>query len=310
MEAKHFGEIVYKLRQDRNMSLKEAAGDTITPNNLSRFEKGLATVKVDTFFEILSRFNLDAEDYVEVLHIQDDRSQRSKQILNALSQNDRMKARQILGKKSEWGNIIEYYMLKLFILNQEKENTIDKLTPDEEEAVNYLLNYIFTIDTLYLRDFTIIEILLMFKIQFFELKFLEYIEKLIMKGLEDSKDITDLSYRRYTITGTILVRTYSRYGYYDKAENLIYKLKIIMSKEFHNPYSVYNLFHLSMFEVYNLLRQNNPKGIERANTFLHYIDAQNDLFPLAKTFEIKNMFVQEVKQLNKTGIPFPTEDEE
>ena len=258
----------------------------------------------------MSRFNLDAEDYVEVLHIQDDRSQRSKQILNALSQNDRMKARQILGKKSEWGNIIEYYMLKLFILNQEKENTIDKLTPDEEEAVNYLLNYIFNIDTLYLRDFTIIEILLMFKIQFFELKFLEYIEKLIMKGLEDSKDITDLSYRRYTITGTILVRTYSRYGYYDKAENLIYKLKIIMSKEFHNPYSVYNLFHLSMFEVYNLLRQNNPKGIERANTFLHYIDAQNDLFPLAKTFEIKNMFVQEVKQLNKTGIPFPTEDEE
>ena len=309
MEAKHFGEIVYKLRQDRNMSLKEAAGDTITPNNLSRFEKGLATVKVDTFFEILSRFNLDAEDYVEVLHIQDDRSQRSKQILNALSQNDRMKARQILGKKSEWGNIIEYYMLKLFILNQEKENTIDKLTPDEEEAVNYLLNYIFNIDTLYLRDFTIIEILLMFKIQFFELKFLEYIEKLIMKGLEDSKDITDLSYRRYTITGTILVRTYSRYGYYDKAENLIYKLKIIMSKEFHNPYSVYNLFHLSMFEVYNLLRQNNPKGIERANTLLHYMDAQNNLFALAWIFQLKNTFVQEVQRLNKTGIPFPTKDE-
>ena len=310
MEAKHLGEIVYKLRQDRNMSLKEAAGDTITPNNLSRFEKGLATVKVDTFFEILSRFNLDAEDYVEVLHIQDDRSQRSKQILNALSQNDRMKARQILGKKSEWGNIIEYYMLKLFILNQEKENTIDKLTPDEEEAVNYLLNYIFNIDTLYLRDLTIIEILLMFKIQFFELKFLEYIEKLIMKGLEDSKDITDLSYRRYTITGTILVRTYSRYGYYDKAENLIYKLKIIMSKEFHNPYSVYNLFHLSMFEVYNLLRQNNPKGIKQANTVIHYMDAQNDLFPLAYLFETKNMFIQEVQRLNKTGIPFPTEDEE
>ena len=258
----------------------------------------------------MSRFNLDAEDYVEVLHIQDDKSQRSKQILNSLSQNDRMKARQILGKKSEWGNIIEYYILKLFILNQEKENTIDKLTPDEEEAVNYLLNYIFNIDTLYLRDFIIIETLLMFKIQFFELKFLEYIEKLIMKGLEDSKDITDLSYRRYTITGTILVRTYSRYGYYDKAENLIYKLKIIMYKEFHNPYSVYNLFHLSMFEVYNLLRQNNPKGIKQANTVIHYMDAQNDLFPLAKIFETKNLFVQEVKRLNKTGIPFPTEDEE
>ena len=83
-----------------------------------------------------------------------------------------------------------------------------------------------------------------------------------------------------------------------------------MSKEFHNPYSVYNLFHLSMFEVYNLLRQNNPKGIKQANTVIHYMDAQNDLFPLAKIFETKNLFVQEVKRLNKTGIPFPTEDEE
>lgn len=309
MEAKHYGEIIQKIRQDRNMTLKEAAGDTITPNNLSRFEKGLTSVKVDTFFEILNRFNLDGEDYSEVLHIQDDGSQRSKQVLNSLNQNDRMKARQILGKKSDWGNIIEYYILKLVILNQEKA-IIDKLTPDEEETVNYLLNYIFNIDTLYLRDFTIIEILLMFKIQFFELKFLEYIEKIIMKGLEDSKYLTDNFYRRYTTTGTLLVRTYSRYGYYDKAENLIYKLKNIMSEEFHNAYSVNNLFYLIMFEVYNLLRQNNPKGIERANTFLHYIDAQNKLFPLAKIFEIKNTFVQEVQRLNKTGIPFPTEDEE
>ena len=39
-----------QIRQDRNMSLKEAAGDAITPNNLSRFEKGLATVKSKYIF--------------------------------------------------------------------------------------------------------------------------------------------------------------------------------------------------------------------------------------------------------------------
>ena len=173
-----------------------------------------------------------------------------------------------------------------------------------------MVNYIFSIDTLYIRDFTVIEILLMFKIQCFELKFLEYLEKLIIKGLEDFKYITDQFYRRYTTTGTLLVRAYSRYGYYDKAENLIYKLKIIMSKEFHNAYSVYNLFNLNIYEIHNLLRQNNPKGIERANILLHYMDAQNNLFPLAKIFEAKNIFVQDVQRLNKTGIPFPPEDEE
>ena len=307
MELKHYGEIIQKIRQDRNMTLKEAAGDVITPNNLSRFEKGLSSIKVDTFFEILSRFNLDEIDYAEVLHIQNDGSQRVKQIINALSKNDRTKAIQILGKKSEWGNIIEYYTLKLGILNQ--ENEMDKLTPDQVEAINYLINYIFSLDTLYIRDFTIIEILLQFNIQSFELKFLEYLEKLILKGLEDSNN-DEYFYRRYAMTGLFLIRTYSRYGYYDKAEKLIYKLNIIITQEFACEFAIFPLFLLKMYEVYNLLRQDNPKAIERANTVIHYMDAQNDLFPLAYLFETKNMFIQDVQRLNKTGIPFPPENEE
>lgn len=307
MEPKHYGEIIQKIRQDRNMTLKEAAGDVITPNNLSRFEKGLSSIKVDTFFEILSRFNLDEIDYAEVLHIQNDGSQRVKQIINALSKNDRTKAIQILGKKSEWGNIIEYYTLKLGILNQ--ENEMDKLTPDQVEAINYLINYIFSLDTLYIRDFTIIEILLQFNIQSFELKFLEYLEKLILKGLEDSNN-NEYFYRRYAMTGLFLIRTYSRYGYYDKAEKLIYKLNIIITQEFAYEFAIFPLFLLKMYEVYNLLRQDNPKVIERANTVIHYMDAQNDLFPLAYLFETKNMFIQDVQRLNKTGIPFPPENEE
>ena len=307
MKAKHYGEIVNKIRQDRNMTLKEAAGDSITPNNLSRFEKGLASVKVDTFFEILSRFHLDGEDYVEVLHIHDDESQRSALIIDALRKNDIIKARQILGKKSEWSNIIDYYVLKLGIL---EATEFVELTPDEVEAVDYLLNYISSIDTLYIFDFVVIELLLTLKIQCFELKFLEYLEKIIIKGLEDSKYKTEHFCRRYAITARMLVRTYSRYGYYDKAEKLIYKLKIVLSEVFYCEFSVFQQFYLNIFEVYNLLRQNNPKAIERANAVIHYIDAQNDLFPLAHMFTIKNEFIQEVQRLNKTGIPFPMEDEE
>lgn len=307
MEFNHYGEIIHKIRQDRNMSLKEAAGDAITPNNLSRFEKGLATVKVDTFFEILNKFNLDAEDYAEVFHIKDEDAQIVKQIMNALIKNDKIKARQILGKKSDWGNIIEYYMLKLAISDPKKK--IDELTPDEVEAINYLVNYIFSIDTLYLRDFTVIDILLAYKVQCFELKFLEYLEKIIVKGLEETKYITYNFPHKYAATGMSLTRTYSRYGYYDKAEKLIYKLKLNISEKLTHDYSIYLLFYLNTYEVFNLLRQNNPKAIERANAVLHYIDAQNNLFPLARMFQEKNTFVKDVQRLNKTGIPFPTEDE-
>lgn len=308
MEFKHYGEIIHKIRQDRNMTLKEAAGDAITPNNLSRFEKGLASVKVDTFFEILSKLNLDIEDFVEACQIQNENAQRTKQIMHALINNDKIKARKILGKKSDWENIIVYYTLKLAILHQ--GNKLDELTPEEAETINYLVDYIFSIDTFYLHDFTIIEIILGYKVQCFELKFLEYLEKLIVKGLEETKYVTLNFPRRYAATGMYLARTYSRYGYYDKAEKLIYKLKINISEKFSNEYSIYFLFYLNIYEVYNLLRQNNPKAIERANTLLHYIDAQNNLFPLANMFETKNIFVKAVQRLNKTGIPFPTEDEE
>lgn len=308
MEFKHYGEIIHKIRQDRNMSLKEAAGDAITPNNLSRFEKGLATVKVDTFFEILRKLNLDMEDYIEVFQIQDDNSQRAKQINDALIKNDKIKARQILGKKGDWGNIIEYYTLKLAILNQSHET--DELTPDIVETINYLVDYIFKIDTLYILDFVVVEILLGYKVQFFKLKFLEYLEKIIVKGLEETEYVSYNFPHRYAITGMHLARTYSRYGYYDKAEKLIYKLKLNISEKLPHEYSIYPLIHLNIYEVYNLLRQNNPKAIKLANTVLHYIDAQNNLFPLAKMFEEKNIFIKDVQRLNKTGIPFPTEDEE
>lgn len=50
MESKHYGEIIQRIRQDRNMSLKEAAGDAITPNNLSRFEKDSLLLKLIHFF--------------------------------------------------------------------------------------------------------------------------------------------------------------------------------------------------------------------------------------------------------------------
>ena len=308
MEFNHYGEIIHKIRQDRNMSLKEAAGDAITPNNLSRFEKGLATVKVDTFFEILSKFNLDVEDYAELLNIQDEFGQRIKQFVNALSKNDQMKARQILGKKSDWGNIIEYYTLKLYAISQARK--LDELTPDELEAVHYLIDYILSIDTLYFRDFTIIFVLFQFEEQFFEVQFLEYIENLIVKELDKVKYITVEFAHLYIQCGANLVRTYSRYGYYDKADKLIYKLKLILTQESYAAIAINPLFHLNMYEVYNLLRQNDPKAIEQANTILHYIDAQNDLFPLQNMFPIKNVFIQEVQRLNKTGIPFPMYDEE
>ena len=73
------------------------------------------------------------------------------------------------------------------IKSYQQARKLDELTPDELEAVHYLIDYILSIDTLYVRDFLIVSVLLNFEDQFFEVQFLEYLESLIVKGLEDVK---------------------------------------------------------------------------------------------------------------------------
>ena len=308
MKFKHYGEIIHKIRQDRNTSLKEAAGEAITPNNLSRFEKGLATVKVDTFFYLLNKLNMQAVDIEGLFEDQQENFHKANNIIVAITNKDFLKARKILGGKKDWHNSLDYYAMLLLIAINSK--ILELYTPNELEAVDNLMNYISRLETFYSYDFVILDILFGIVNLSFEENFLEYVEKIIINNLENSKPKSTYSSTVHINPLISLIRIYSRCGYYQNSEKLINKVKLLLTQDKFTQFSFVSLFYVNIHEVYNLLRQNNPKGIERAYTILHYIDAQNNLFPLAYMFETKNTFVEEVQRLNKTGIPFPTEDEE
>ena len=308
MEFKHYGEIIHKIRQDRNISLKEAAGDANTPNNLSRFEKGLATVKVDTFFYLLNKLNVEMFDIEELFETQQENFQKVNDIRVAIVNKDFIKARKILGGKKDWDKPLDYYAMLLLIAINSK--TLELYTPNELEAIDNLINYISRLETFYAYDFLILDILFHIVNLPFEEKFLEYVEKIISNNLENSKS-KSIYYLIIHVNPLMnLIDVYSRGGYYENAEKLIYKLKLLLTQDSFTQLSFHNLFCVNMYEVYNLLLQNNPKAIERANAVIHYIDAQNNLFPLANMFTIKNAFIKEVKRLNKTGIPFLEEIED
>ena len=64
----NFGSVIKQIREERGFTLKEAAGTAISPNNLSKFEKGITTVKVDTYFKILENLKIhDAHDVIMLL---------------------------------------------------------------------------------------------------------------------------------------------------------------------------------------------------------------------------------------------------
>lgn len=53
-----YGKIFKIIRESKNMSLKEVAGDFVTPAQLSRFENGKSNLSVDTFFYCLRRMDV------------------------------------------------------------------------------------------------------------------------------------------------------------------------------------------------------------------------------------------------------------
>lgn len=54
----NIGKIFKIIRESKNMSLKEVAGDYVTPAQLSRFENGKSNLTVDTFFHCLSNMDV------------------------------------------------------------------------------------------------------------------------------------------------------------------------------------------------------------------------------------------------------------
>ena len=53
-----YGKVFKMIRESTNMSLKEVAGDFVTPAQLSRFENGKSNLSVDTFFYCLRRMDV------------------------------------------------------------------------------------------------------------------------------------------------------------------------------------------------------------------------------------------------------------
>ncbi len=58
----NFGRILKQIREERGFTLKQAAGTAISPNNLSKFEKGETIVRADTFFKIFENLNIFTTD--------------------------------------------------------------------------------------------------------------------------------------------------------------------------------------------------------------------------------------------------------
>ena len=294
----NFGEIIKQIREERGFTLKEAAGTAISPNNLSKFEKGITTIKVDTYFEILNNLKIYDPYDVTMLIMR-------YQIQNPLF-SEFEKTRYKTPTKSldciERLGFDTYLSDSMYILslNVSKENLTDRdwTILNRAKAALFHLNYWLP------QDYTPFSSLT----RFFDIprETLQQISKTAI-GLLEEPFIDIKQQRDLLLTLSSIIRTYSRDGPYQLAQNLVDKIELFRIKNFHYAKEVLldSFLHIKMQECYNLLRQEKKEGIELATQILSYLDNRNSLFLDQTYFNHRDIFYQQVKMLNKTGIDLP-----
>lgn len=294
----NFGEIIKQIREERGFTLKEAAGTAISPNNLSKFEKGITTIKVDTYFEILN--NLKIYDPYDVTML----------IMRYQIQNPLFSEFEKTRYKTPTKNLdcierlgFDTYLsdsMYILSLNVSKENLTDRdwTILNRAKAALFHLNYWLPQDYSLFRPLT----------EYFDFptETLQQIAKTALDLLEEP--FIDIKQQRELLfTLSFIIRTYSRNGHYQLAQDLVDKIELYKMKKFHDLKEVLvDLFiTIKMQECYNLLRQDKKEGIELATQILSYLDSRNGLFLDQAYFNIRDTFYQQVKMLNKTGIDLP-----
>ena len=95
---KTFGKIFKVIRESKNMSLKEAAAGDISVAQLSRFERGVSGITLDSFYCCLKNMAVSLDEFQYVYHnyIEADDALFSKKVADAYRENNVFKLQNIL----------------------------------------------------------------------------------------------------------------------------------------------------------------------------------------------------------------------
>lgn len=64
--AKPLGETFRELRLNRNLSLQQIAGDSVSLSQLSRFERGQSDISLNKFLVALDRMHVEVKEFMDV----------------------------------------------------------------------------------------------------------------------------------------------------------------------------------------------------------------------------------------------------
>ena len=300
------GKIFKKIREERRIKLKDAAGNAISARTLIRFEADETSVSLEVFEQLLRNIGICYQDYFsEYLPlIEVDQSGFLKEA-NALENAGNYSAVKTLAIKILEGDNISM-TTRLYIeqyLGLFQEKMIPKIIMENRKIVlDYLQN---------LEKHTKNELLtlaLMLRVLGEDQISIEFIRRIIDENLKPV-GVGDMfsvdKGERALLTLHSAIALLSRRGYVEEAEGKCLKAIELLKSNYYKL-THFN-FHANAFFfilAQMQLKLNKPEGVELANKCIRIIDAQIELYNMQSDIHIRDSLVRSFYERNNTGIDF------
>lgn len=300
------GKILKKIREERGIKLKDAAGTAISARTLIRFEADETSVTLEVFDQLLRNIGICYQDYFsEYLPLVEVEQSGFLKEANALAESGNYSAIKTLAikvlEKENLSMATRLYIEQYLGMLQEK--MIPKIILENRE---YVLEYLKKMNKHTKNE--MLTLTLMLRVLTEEQLPVKFVRRLIDENLEpigvgDMFSIDRGERSILTLHGAIACL--SRRGYAEEAEEKCLKaielLKTNYSKLTHFNFHM-NAFYFILVQIQ--LRLNKPEGVELANRCIRMLDAQIDLYNMKSDIFAREILVKNFYERNKTGIDF------
>lgn len=251
-----FGPTFKQLREKRGLSLKEAASTIVSPQFLSRFEKGEKGISLENFNRLLIVLGLEWKDFAAAVAdnggdcIEFPAYEFSKHVTNEedifryLPEYEKLFDRYLTDNPTQADILLNIIKLGHYPTISKSEETVEKIQP----IINHLMK---------LETYTSSELELYCRIvNHCPLELVEHMAKQFLFMYKQSAD-TD-TYIRILNGLTFTAKHFSEQGYHLRANNIIKEVKKLQT--FERGYLAIPLMFLEVEHIYNQFRWNKTEA--------------------------------------------------
>lgn len=294
-----FGPIFKEFRVARNLSLKEAAGEIVSPQLLSQFENGKKNISMEKFTRLLISIGVSFTDFAIRFSRDADGIDQVMNTYYAIESSDITRKNLVSTFRKE---------LEPFLHDNKplKDNLLDNLIPVMIYGVSKM-------STKLSDDFKK-------KISDIPFRYRNTLEKDLLTTsirkrplsdlLQDAEDILDFAktttadqdFYYITVHLTSLLGTLSNWGFLKKADDFFKEFdEILQKKGGLIPLQVVIYYYTQ--KTHHLLRKNDLEGIQLGRLVLDLFDNPLILNISQDLREGKQLFIKTFEENNKTGVP-------